>query len=217
MATHSSIPAWTIPFLAPAHAFKCLASQVVPMVKNPPASPGDKRCGFSLWVGTIPWSRKRQPLENYMNRGGAWQATRGYKRVMATFFVFNFFMENFKHIQKQKSAFSCTHHQTTHHFIFLAHSPSENNHKTYFSIPFSKRGSGSHSVAPDSFETPWMVASQAPLSMGSPRQKYWSGLPFPSPGDISNLGIEPWAPALQADALPSEAPGKPLSPHIVLP
>ena len=100
MATHSSIPAWTIPFLAPAHAFKCLASQVVPMVKNPPASPGDKRCGFSLWVGTIPWRRKQQPMKNYIKRGGAWQAPWGYKRVMATFFVFNFFMENFKHIQK---------------------------------------------------------------------------------------------------------------------
>ena len=40
------------------------------------------------------------------------------------------------------------------------------------------------------------------------RQEYWSGLPFPSPGDLPNLGIEPWSPALQADSLPSEPPGK---------
>ena len=43
------------------------------------------------------------------------------------------------------------------------------------------------------------------------RQEYWSGLPFPSPGDLPNPGIEPGSPALQADALPSEPPGKPSS------
>ena len=46
--------------------------------------------------------------------------------------------------------------------------------------------------------------------MGFSRQEYWSGLPFPSPGDLPNPGIEPRSPALQADALPSEPPGKPL-------
>jgi len=50
--------------------------------------------------------------------------------------------------------------------------------------------------------TPWTVACQALLSTGFPRQKYWSGLPFPSPGDLLNLGIEPASPALQADFLP---------------
>ena len=58
------------------------------------------------------------------------------------------------------------------------------------------------------FATPWTVAHQAPLSMGSSRQEYWSGLPFPSPGDLPNPGIEPGSPALQADALSSEPPGK---------
>ena len=52
--------------------------------------------------------------------------------------------------------------------------------------------------------TPWTVACQASLSMGFPRQEYWSGLPFPSPGDLPNPGIEPWSPALQADSLPTE-------------
>ena len=56
-------------------------------------------------------------------------------------------------------------------------------------------------------ETPWIIAYQAPLSMGFPRQEYWSGLPFPSPGDLPGPGIEPRSPTLQTDALPSEPPG----------
>ena len=62
--------------------------------------------------------------------------------------------------------------------------------------------------------TPWTVAYQAPLSMGFPMQKHWSGLPFPSLGDLSNPGIELGSLALQADSLPSEPPGKPLCLHI---
>ena len=56
--------------------------------------------------------------------------------------------------------------------------------------------------------TPWTVAYQAPLSMGFSWQEYWSG--FPSTGDLPDPGIKPRSPALQADALTSEAPGKPL-------
>ena len=60
------------------------------------------------------------------------------------------------------------------------------------------------------FATPWTAALQAPLSMRFSRQGYWSGLPFPSPGDLPNPGIEPGSPnLLQADSLPSEPPGKP--------
>ena len=58
------------------------------------------------------------------------------------------------------------------------------------------------------FATPWTVAYEAPPSLGFSRQEYWSGLPFPSPGDIPNPGIEPGSPLLQADTLPSEPPGK---------
>ena len=58
------------------------------------------------------------------------------------------------------------------------------------------------------FGTPWTVAYQAPLFMGFSRQEYWSGLPFPSPGDLPDPGIKPRSPAMQADALPSEPPGK---------
>ena len=60
------------------------------------------------------------------------------------------------------------------------------------------------------FATPWTVAHQALPSMGFSRQGYWSGLPFPSPGDLPDPGIEPRSPSLQADALTSEPPGKPL-------
>ena len=56
------------------------------------------------------------------------------------------------------------------------------------------------------FATPWTVAHQAPPSMGFSRQEYWSGLPFLSPGDLPNPGIEPRSPVLQADALTSEPP-----------
>ena len=61
------------------------------------------------------------------------------------------------------------------------------------------------------FVTPWTVAYQAPPSMGFSRQEYWSGLPFPSPGDLPDPGIEPRSPAFQADALTSEPPGKPVA------
>ena len=64
------------------------------------------------------------------------------------------------------------------------------------------------------FESPWTVDYQASLSMGFSRQEYWIGLPLPSPGDLPDPGIEPGSPALQADALPSEPPGKPLLPNI---
>ena len=55
----------------------------------------------------------------------------------------------------------------------------------------------------------WTVACQAPLSMRFSRQEYWSGLPFPSPGDLPNPGIKPRSPALQADSFPTELQGKP--------
>ena len=58
------------------------------------------------------------------------------------------------------------------------------------------------------FVTPWIVAYQAPPSMEFPRQEYWSGLLFPSPGDLPNPGIKPGSPTLQTDALLSEPPDK---------
>ena len=57
--------------------------------------------------------------------------------------------------------------------------------------------------------TPWTAACQAPLPKGFPRQEEWIGLPFPSPGDLPDPGIEPRPPALQAQSLPTEPLGKP--------
>ena len=66
------------------------------------------------------------------------------------------------------------------------------------------------------FATPWTVAYQAALSMGFSRQECWSGVPFPSPGDLLDPGIKPRSPALEADALTSEPPGKsPLSKQLL--
>ena len=60
----------------------------------------------------------------------------------------------------------------------------------------------------DSFVVPWTVAHQAPLSMGFSRQEYWSGLPFPSPGDLPHLGIKPRSLALAGGFFTAEQPGK---------
>ena len=57
--------------------------------------------------------------------------------------------------------------------------------------------------------TPWTAACQAPLSMGFPRQEYWSGLPFPSPGDLPNPGTEPVSPALAGRFITNESPRMP--------
>ena len=67
------------------------------------------------------------------------------------------------------------------------------------------------SVVSDSFVTLWTIACQAPLSMEFSRQEYWSGLPCPPPGDFSNPGIKPAAPALQVDSLPLSHQGSPRS------
>ena len=57
--------------------------------------------------------------------------------------------------------------------------------------------------------TQWTVACQAPLSMGFPRQEYWTGLPCPSPGHLPDLGMEPESPSLQTDSVPLSHPGNP--------
>ena len=57
------------------------------------------------------------------------------------------------------------------------------------------------SVVSDPLQPPWTVACQAPLSVELFRQEYWSGLPFPSPGDLSDPGIKPQSPALQASTV----------------
>ena len=68
----------------------------------------------------------------------------------------------------------------------------------------------SHSVMFDSVIA-WTVAHQAPLSVGFSRQEYWTGLPFPSPGDLPDPGIEPLPPKLAGKFFTTEPPGKPKS------
>ena len=64
-------------------------------------------------------------------------------------------------------------------------------------------------MVPDSFPPHGLIiAYQVPTTMGFSRQEYWSGLPFPSPGDLPDPGIEPRSPTLQADSSPSDPPGK---------
>ena len=65
----------------------------------------------------------------------------------------------------------------------------------------------SRSVVSNSCD-PMDYTHEAPLSVEFSRQEYWSGLPFPSPGDLPSSGMEPWSPALQADSIPAEPPGK---------
>ena len=74
-------------------------------------------------------------------------------------------------------------------------------------VPILEKVKITHSVMSNS-ATPWTIAHQAPLCMEFSRQEYWSELPFPFPGNLPNPGIELRSPALQADALPSELPGK---------
>ena len=89
------------------------------------------------------------------------------------------------------------------------------SHKTNSFFRFQFKSNFQYSMKVQSFSrvwlfvSPWTVAHQAPPSMGFSRQEYWSGLPFPSPGDLPNPGIEPRSPALLADALASEPPGEP--------
>ena len=66
----------------------------------------------------------------------------------------------------------------------------------------------------DSFATPWTVAHPAPLIIGFPRQEYWTGLSFSSPGDLPSPGIEPTSPALQVDYLSPIIPALQVSPRL---
>ena len=80
--------------------------------------------------------------------------------------------------------------------------------KHFIIIKFLRLMCVSHSVRSDSLQPHGLyIAHQVPLSMEFSRQEYWSGLPFPSPEDLPNLGVKPGSPTLQADSLPSEPQG----------
>ena len=94
-------------------------------------------------------------------------------------------------------------------FLFLKSSPGENSFQETSGDMQNNACMLSLFSCVQFFVTLWTVVHQAPLSMDFSRQEYWSGLPFPSPGDLPNSEIEPRSPALQADALPSELLEKP--------
>ena len=90
--------------------------------------------------------------------------------------------------------------------------PLEKGQATYSRILGLPGGSDSEeSTSCPTFVTPWTVVCQAPLSMGFSGRKYWSGLQFPSPGDLPDPEIDPGSPALQADSLPTELWEKPMT------
>ena len=80
-------------------------------------------------------------------------------------------------------------------------------------IALHQHGGGGLVTKCPTLATPLTIACQAPLSMRFSRQEYWSGLPFPSPGDIPDPGLKQGSSALQADSLPTELQGKPLHQH----
>ena len=81
--------------------------------------------------------------------------------------------------------------------------------RLYMTTGKTNGGSGLVTKSCPTFAAPWTVACQAPLSMRFSRQKYWSGLPFPSPEDLPYPGVKPGSPSLQADSLLTELQGKP--------
>ena len=156
------------------------------MVKNLPANAGDyERSGFDPWVRKIPWRRAWQPIP--------------------------VFLLGESHGQKSLVAYSAWSGRVRHEWAHT-HIPLLKHHFTSYWLHNSFILGCSQSVQSLScvwlFVTPWTVALQAPLSVGFHKQEYWNGLPFPSPGDLPNTGIELMSPVLQADSLSSESQGK---------
>ena len=111
-------------------------------------------------------------------------------------------------------ALSTTHIPSPPQLILFCKFISDWKQRPFFILPIWNKVPGQKSLnikvlVAQSCPTPWTVTCQAPLSEGFSKQEYWSGLPFPSPGDLPNPGIEPTSPALQADSLLSESQGKP--------
>ena len=89
-------------------------------------------------------------------------------------------------------------------------SPPSDQSKSHMNLSWTGGGGGLVAKSCPTLVTLWTVAHQAPLSMGFSRQEYWSGWPFPSPGNLPYPGIKPRSPVLQADSLLTELQGKTL-------
>ena len=121
------------------------------------------------------------------------------------------FWDELSHIMTQIKAKTISRITKAFLILSLRQDPNKGNHNSALKchrivFPFPKV-----SVAQScpTLWTPWTIAYQAPLSMGFSRQEYWHRLPGPPPGNLPNPGIKLRSPALQADSLPSESPGKP--------
>ena len=143
-----------------------------------------KKLGFNPWVGKIPWRRAWQPTpvflsgESHGQRSLAGYGSQGCKESDTTEVI-----NTHTHSHTHTLSLSLTHTHT--------HTPSGWNYLSKEMIMIVKLLS-----RVQLFATPWTVANPAPPSMGFSRQEYWSGLPFPSPGDLPDPGIEPESPAL---------------------
>ena len=173
--------------------YRCLAKpKGIPLqLSSKESACQHRRCGFNPWVGKIPWRRKWQSTPVFFpGKSHRQKSLVGYihgvsrvghelstKQQQKQFCVKDFF--KMKYVKSpQRSALTDEYLQLIL-YVF------------------------SHSVVSDS-AAPWTVACQAPLSMGFFQQDCWSGLPFPPPGNLPNLGIEPKSPAspaLQANSL----------------
>ena len=165
-----------------------------------------RRCGFDLRVGKIPWRRKWQPTpafrpgEPHGQRSLAGCSPWG-RRVITT-----------EHAHTEHKDVKGLPFFPVPHPALGTNKTRKHVYKLTFSevLTLAKVWDEKWKMKVKSlsrvrlFATPWTVAYQAPPSMGFSRQECWSGLPFPSPGDLPNPGIEPGSPILQADALPSE-------------
>ena len=145
-----------------------------------------RRHRFDPWVGKIPWGGKWQPTPVFLPEENPW--TKNPRAGRAT-------VQRVTKSQRWVNSWAWAQYYMCMYW-------SEAKWKSLSRVWL--------------FVTPWMVAYQAPLSTGFSRQEYWSGLPFPSPGDLPNPGIEPVSPALQTDTLLSEPPGKRLRGHMSL-
>ena len=199
------------------------ASQMALVVKSLAASAGDKRD-----MGSIPGSGRSSGegngnplqyscLENPRDRKAWWASVHGiansWTRVKCSIhiqFTCCDLAAAMKWNSESKFCSLTLYPNVALYFIlsFYSYSVSGYHKNTLSKWAYFKIMKWSRSVR--LFVTPWTVAYQAPQSMEFSRQEYWSGLPFPSPGDLPNPGIEPRSSALQADALPSEPPGRPI-------
>ena len=176
------------------------------MVKNPSANVGShKRYGFSSWVGEIPWNRRWKPTSVFLpgkfhgqrslvghHPGGHkeweglsnWASMHNQLHKMPPYFAYPVSRCQLSPIKADRKPFFFSTVKLSHYSACLWVSA-----KSQMVVDLLRESeSVSHSCP--TLDTPWTVAHQAPLTMESSRQEYWSGLPFPSSGDLPNSGIK---------------------------